>query len=111
MDKQINTNYKVAVVDGNYYGNGSAKITILDTVYDNAKDARIAVADMVSDNTIQSRDYYAITERDADYIASGRDEDMSNYDWDDAECDCGSCDTCAAMMIAQDVDYIISNSL
>jgi len=42
----------------------------------------------------------------ADYIESGRNEDASNYDWDNAGCGCGGCNACCAMMIAQDRDYI-----
>jgi hypothetical protein len=30
--------------------------------------------------------------------------DMSNYNWDDAKCECGQCNTCINMMIAQDVE-------
>jgi len=51
-------------------------------------------------------DYLIVPNADASYIASGRNEDMGNYDWDNASCDCGECGDCCGMMIEQDRQYL-----
>lgn len=55
--------------------------------------------------------YVIVDAQVADYIESGRYEDMSNYDWDDAECTCGECNKCIQMMIEQDREYILDHAM
>lgn len=55
--------------------------------------------------------YVVVDDVDAEYVRSGRNGDMSNYDWDNADCDCGECNECCEMMIGQDREYLIKNAL
>lgn len=55
--------------------------------------------------------YVVVEWVDANWVEGGRNQDMSNYDWDGAGCDCGECAECTAMMIAQDRDYILAHAL
>lgn len=55
--------------------------------------------------------YVVVEDVDADYVEGGRNEDMSNYDWDGAACECGECNKCISMMIGQDRGYLLSNAL
>lgn len=55
--------------------------------------------------------YLVVENVDADYVRSGRNQDMSNYDWDDADCECGECNVCCSMMIGQDREYLTQNAL
>lgn len=55
--------------------------------------------------------YLVVDDVSANYIISGRGGDMGNYNWDSADCDCGECSTCFAMMIDQDRDFLKDNAL
>lgn len=92
-------------------------------IFDNLDDAEemIDVLDSeiyVTTNGESGRPEYFIVEEDtADYIMSGRNSDMSNYNWDDCDCDkndgdcCGECEICNDYMIYQDRIYIKNNSI
>jgi len=59
-------------------------------------------------------DYYIVSDIVADYIESGRNSDMGNYDWDNCPCPdecCGECAVCQEYMIDQDRSYIINNAI
>ena len=51
-------------------------------------------------------EYVILDDTDAEYLRSGRNGDMSNYDWADADCECGDCRECREMMQEQDRDWI-----
>lgn len=51
-------------------------------------------------------EYVILDDTDAEYIRSGRNGDMSNYEWEDASCECGDCRDCREMMQEQDRDWI-----
>ena len=54
---------------------------------------------------------YVIVENNiSDYILSGRNSDISNYDWDNTKCDCGECSECFELMISQDRKYILDHA-
>lgn len=55
--------------------------------------------------------YLVVDDVSADYVISGRGGDISNYNWEDADCDCGECSACFAMMIAQDRAFLQDNAL
>lgn len=111
------TTYKIATLPHYYHpdiqGNERPR---LDGDFDTIKDARAEI------NKRESETYYlqhgesgrptllVVDERTADYVECGRGQDMSNYDWDNAECGCGECNTCFEMMITQDRDYLRSRS-
>ena len=66
----------------------------------------------VTDNNESGRPTYVVVEDvPADYVSGGRNEDMSNYDWDNAACDCGECGVCCEMMIDQDRQYLLNWAL
>lgn len=64
-------------------------------------------------------DYYIVDEVTADYIETGRNSDMSDYDWDNDPCTshdndgnaCGECKECIDMMINQDRQLVQSNAV
>jgi hypothetical protein len=92
-------------------------------LFDTAQDAQDAIDEIyetdycTGQNEIGRPDYYIIDEDDADFIRSGRDGDLSRYDWDDSTCHrnngnaCGECDECVDYIIAADRQYIVSNSV
>ena len=51
-------------------------------------------------------EYVILDDTDAEYVRNGRNGDMSNYDWEDADCECGDCRECREMMQEQDRDWI-----
>ena len=57
-------------------------------------------------NEYSRPDYIIVDANSAGWVFGGRNGDMSNYDWDDAECDCGECNVCIDMMNKQDTEYI-----
>ena len=63
---------------------------------------------LLSNNEAGRPEYYIVNDNVGDYILSGRNYDMSNYNWNDANCDCGECFKCFQMMIDQDRSYIKS---
>ena len=83
--------------------------------YNTVQDAQDQIDDWDDDiyvtdhNEIGRPTYVIISDMTADYIRSGRNQDMSNYDWDNAACDCGECDECMSMMIEQDREYILAS--
>jgi len=84
--------------------------------FETIEEAKSEIAEWESDRVVLSHneysapDYIIVSDVTADYIQSGRNSDMSNYDWDGAECECGECQKCFAMMISQDRDYIRSHA-
>ncbi len=80
--------------------------------FDSIEEAKAWIEEAESDVYVTSHneagrpEYMVVDERVYDYISGGRNQDMSNYDWDGAECDCGECETCIDMMIDQDRDYV-----
>lgn len=62
-------------------------------------------------------DYYIVDDNAGDWINSGRNGDLSNYDWDGCDCDkndgdcCGECSDCISHIIEQDRQYIIKNAI
>lgn len=80
--------------------------------YDSYKEAKkiINMLDneiyVLSNNEYSRPEYYIIDDITADWIKSGRNEDMSNYDWDEAKCVCGECSICIKMMNEQDREYV-----
>jgi hypothetical protein len=85
--------------------------------YDRIEEAQAVIDDLESDvyvldhNEAGRPDYYIVDDGVAEYIATGRGYDGSNYNWDDCDCDCGDCDECLALMIDQDRQYIIDNAI
>lgn len=117
-EKRIKMSYQIVTLKHYYQPDlqGKEQPSFNDEYYDTVADAE-KVARKLNDETYYldhnesgRPDYAIVNERDAEYIRSGRNEDMSNYDWDGAECDCGECRTCFEMMIIQDRDYIRSNA-
>lgn len=80
--------------------------------FDTTAEAKAQIAEWQNDRIVLSHnehsapDYVIVNDVTADYIRDGRNQDMSNYDWDHADCHCGNCQTCFAMMINQDRRYI-----
>ncbi|NPU90210.1 MAG: hypothetical protein HPY87_10095 [Fervidobacterium sp.] len=116
----METKYRVAKIRYAYKDsvNTPSPIPIIfDEIYDTYEEAKDAVDELdnslyILDNNEYSRpDYYIIPDNVAYYVESGRFGDMSNYDWDNAECECGECNICLAMMIEQDRDYIVANAV
>lgn len=64
-------------------------------------------------------EYIILEAADADYLSSGRNMDMGNYDWDDCACQhadeagdpCGECNNCIGCMANQDRDYVRDNAV
>ena len=57
--------------------------------------------------------YLIVESIDGNNIYSGRNGDMSTYDWpDDMNCNaCGECTACMQLMIDQDRDYLIRHAV
>ena len=85
-------------------------------VFDTVKDAQEAIYKIraeiyvLAHNESNSPTYYIIDENTAEYIATGRNSDMSNYDWDGCDCDCGECDECLEFMLEQDIQLVKNES-
>lgn len=81
--------------------------------FETAEDAKSKIREWKSDRVVLSHneystpDYIVVSNLTAEYIQSGRNGDMSNYNWDEAGCECGECQDCFEMMIAQDRAYIL----
>jgi hypothetical protein len=96
---------------------GDEQPRVYTELYDTIDEAQAVIAEWdedvyITDHNESGRPTYVIVEDAvADYIANGRHQDMSNYNWDNAECTCGECTTCSAMMIGQDRDYLLTNAL
>lgn len=64
-------------------------------------------------------EYYVLSDNDADYIATGRNGDGGNYEWEGVECEnpdddgnaCGSCEQCIEATTDQDIEWIKSNAV
>jgi hypothetical protein len=92
-------------------------------LYDTIEEAQEIIDDMEADDYVLSHneagrpDYYIVDDNDADYVATGRGGDESNYDWSDCSCTrnngdcCGECDECIDIEIEQDREYIIDNAV
>lgn len=111
--------YQIVTIP-NYYEpdiQGKNAVKISDEIYDSIADAKERIEELedgtycLANGEAGRPDYYVVESVDADYIASGRNEDMGNYDWTDADCDCGECNACCGMMIDQDRDYVQSNAV
>ena len=86
--------------------------------YDTISEAQGAVDEML-DQPYMTRNneagrpcYYIVSDIVADYMESGRNGDMGNYDWDTCDCPdecCGECTVCHEYMVEQDRSYIINN--
>ena len=61
---------------------------------------------VLAHNESNSPTYYIVNENTAEYITTGRNSDMSNYDWDDWNCDCGECDECLEFMLKEDIQLV-----
>ncbi len=85
--------------------------------YDSLEDARAVIDEWNDDVYILSHNesgrptYLIVANVDGDYIHDGRNGDLSNYDWDDASCTCGECNTCFQMCIAQDREYLLGSAV
>jgi hypothetical protein len=111
--------YKIAEL-GNYYSpdiQGRRRVRISEETYESVKEAESEINRKGSEiyrlthNEAGRPDYYIIDENVAEYLETGRNYDLGNYYWDNADCDCGECDTCCQMMINQDRQYVINNSV
>lgn len=108
--------YQIATLP-HYYApdiQGQEKPRIDDEMYDTIDEAKAAIAELedgiyyLDHNESGRPTYVVVDDVTADYIASGRNEDMSNYDWENAKCGCGECSTCFDMMIGQDRDCLLT---
>lgn len=105
---------------GNFYLpdlQGDNSVKILGDNFDTIKEAENEIDELesgiyqLSNNEAGRPDYYIIDDNDADYLETGRNYDLSNYDWENAECDCGECNKCISMMIEQDRQFVIDNEI
>lgn len=108
--------YKIAKVSY-FYSYPLQVVSILEESYDSVKEAIKVITEYDTTTYYLSvgeacrPDYYIVTNEVANYIKSGRNGDISKYNWSQAECVCTECKHCKDMMNNQDVDYIIKNSL
>lgn len=84
--------------------------------YDTIDEAKAVIKDWLETRTVLGHNQYGVTylvveSAHGDYILGGRNSDMSNYDWDNATCDCGECDTCFNLMIDQDRQYLLDSAV
>ena len=105
---------------GHYYQpdiQGSEQPRIAEELYDTIDEAKAVIAEredgvyLLDHNESGRPTYVIVDDVTAYYITSGRHQDMSNYDWHNAECECGECNTCMAMMIGQDREYLLTNAV
>jgi hypothetical protein len=125
-----NQQYAVAIIRNYYQGSVPTQAVSFDRPDDGRAEyttytldeARERVAELdgevyVTDNGEAGRPEYVIVEDGiADYISSGRNMDLSNYDWDDCSCKagdegqcCGECNECLQLQYDQDEQYIRDN--
>ena len=116
--------YRIAVLHDCYTPDlqGQRRPVIKGDVYDTVDDARAEITRLTDgplyiDNNIYGVTYLVVNDVTADYIESGRNGDMSNYDWDNNDCTssdqgqcCGECRDCITMMIDQDRECIRQNA-
>jgi len=69
-------------------------------------------------NEYMSPEYIIVEDIVAEFIRSGRNQDLSNYDWSGCVCTkgpdgepCGECNECFSHMAALDRDYIWENAI
>jgi len=124
--------YTVAVLPEYYWpdvqGRNSVGIIADDdgqtVYYDSVADAAAAITELrrkkyvLANGEAARPSYYILSDTDGDYIASGRNGDMGNYDWDDCGCDrgddgdcCGDCNCCSNYMINLDRQYVLDNAI
>lgn len=111
--------YQIATLKHYYYPDlqGDEQPRIDETLYDTIDEAKDVIAEWddgvyITDHNESGRPTYVVVESvDADYIAGGRNQDASNYDWDGAEHDCGECNVCLRMMIEQDRQYLLDHAV
>ena len=120
--------YSIAIIR-DYYGPKQTLSFVSDErqeriVYDSIADARDVIDEMDSEtftldhNESNRPTYHIVDDNTADYMATGRNYDMSNYDWDKSTCTqgddnspCGECDDCLEYMLNADIEYIESNAV
>lgn len=111
--------YKIAILRHAYYPDlqGLETVRFAEGEFETVDDAIATVREMDGDIYIMEHGesgrptLIVVDDVDADYVASGRNQDGSNYDWTVAECECGECAECLDMMIHQDRAYLRSNAL
>lgn len=96
---------------------GRNRPEILSEIYDSVEKAENEISSwnnqvyILHHGEYSRPDYCILTVADAEYISSGRNFDMSNYDWNDAVCVCGECNNCLAEMIEQDRQFIYDRKI
>ena len=61
---------------------------------------------VLENNEYRRPSYIIVDSISAGWVDSGRDGEMSNYDWYDSECNCGECRICTEMKNSQDIEYL-----
>ena len=109
--------YRIAMLREAYLPDlqGMRRPIIIDEAYETLADAHAAVAALdaevyVTTNGESGRPAYLIIDDvAADWVEGGRNQDASNYNWDDDRActnTCGECNECIDMMIRQDRRYL-----
>lgn len=106
--------YRIAILKHYYHGslgvNNAPRIA--EEIFETIEATQATIDELENEvytldhNESERPDYYVIDANSADYIIDGRDGDFSNYNWDNANCDCGNCDDCFAMMADQDREFV-----
>ena len=110
---------KIAILKHTYQPDlqGMETPRIYDADYDTLDEAAAQIAEWdneiyVTEHNESGRPtYLVVDDLAADYVNGGRNQDMSNYDWSDADCECGECNDCCTMAILQDRDYLLGAAL
>jgi hypothetical protein len=124
MSAKQKTTYAIAILPDYYEPDiqGNNRVRFIEDnngdteYYDTIHEAREAIEQLENDRYYLTHgeaarpDYYVVEDGIAAYIMEGRGGDMSNYDWDDADCDCGDCNICIDMMMQQDREYVVDNA-
>ncbi|MEM4658358.1 MAG: hypothetical protein QXX77_08065 [Candidatus Methanosuratincola sp.] len=106
--------YKIAVLRYAYQPDtgGLERVYFLDEEFETVEEAKEFIAELDNEvyilqhNEYSRPDYLVVDDVTADWIMSGRNSDLSNYDWSDTECTCGECSKCIVTIIDQDRAYV-----
>lgn len=106
--------YKIAVLRYAYQPDiaGLERVHFINEEFETVEEAKEFIAELDNEvyilqhNEYSRPDYVVVDEVTANWVESGRNGDLSNYDWSNAECTCGECNKCIATMIGQDRAYV-----